>query len=44
VQNEVYVKVKFSKGLPETGVKQGEPTTVCSDPTWNFHDGDEFVR
>jgi hypothetical protein len=33
VQNGVYVKVKLSSGLPETGMKLGEPATVRSGLT-----------
>jgi hypothetical protein len=43
VQNGVYAKVKLSRGLPETRVRLGKPSTVCSGPERIFHDGDQFV-
>jgi hypothetical protein len=43
VQNEVYAKVKLSRGLPETRVRLGKPSTVRSGPARIFHDGDQFV-
>jgi hypothetical protein len=36
-------KTKLSRGLPKTGVRSGEPTTVRSGPARIFLDGDEFV-
>ena len=43
VQNGVRGKTKLSRGLPKTGVRSGEPTTVRSGPARIFLNGDEFV-
>jgi hypothetical protein len=43
VKNGVHGKAKLSRGLPETGVRLGEPTTVRSGPARIFPDGDKFV-
>jgi hypothetical protein len=43
VQNGAHVKLKLSRGLPETRVRLGKPSTVRSGPTRIFHDGDQFV-
>jgi hypothetical protein len=43
VQNGVHGKAKLSRGLPETWVRLGEPTTVRSGPARIFLDGDKFV-
>ena len=43
VQNGVHDKAKLFQGLPETGVRLGELTTVRSGPARTFLDGDKFV-
>jgi hypothetical protein len=42
-QNGALVKVKLSRGLPETRVRLGKPSTVRSGPVRIFHDNDQFV-
>jgi hypothetical protein len=42
-QNRALVKVKLSRGLPETRVRLGKPSTVRSGAVRIFHDNDQFV-
>jgi hypothetical protein len=43
VKNGVHDKAKLSRGLPKTGVRLGEPSTVRSGQAMIFHGGDKFV-
>jgi hypothetical protein len=43
VQNGVHGKAKLFQGLPETGVRLGELTTVHGGPAQTFPNSDKFV-